>query len=50
MTSRAASPSSVSATRPRTCTIEYGFSCDTAEIATRGSRARLRALREKPAA
>ena len=45
MTASAASPSSVSATRPRTCTIEYGFSCETAEIATRGSSARLRALR-----
>jgi hypothetical protein len=46
MTSSAAAPCRVSATRPRTCTILYGLSWATAESATRGSSARLRALRE----
>ena len=46
MTSSASSPSSVPTTRPRTCAIRYGCSWSVIENATRGSRARLRALRE----
>src|SRR5439155_17824506 len=46
MTTSASSPSSVPATRPRIWAIRYGFARSTIEMATRGSRARLRALRE----
>ena len=46
MISSAASPSTVSTTRPRTWAIRYGCSWSVIENATRGSRARLRALRD----
>ena len=46
MISSASSPSTVSTTRPRTWAILYGSSWSVIEIATRGSAARLRALRE----
>src|SRR5436190_12489451 len=45
MISSASSPSTVLATRPRRSAPRYGFSPSTIEIATRGSRARLRAFR-----
>jgi hypothetical protein len=46
MIANAASPSSRSVTRPRTAAIVNGWSLSVIEIATRGSRSRLRALRE----
>jgi hypothetical protein len=46
MISHAASPSTRSTTRPRTAAIVNGWSWAVTEIATRGSAARLRALRE----
>ena len=46
MIASASSPSTVSTTRPRIWAILYGCSWSTIEIATRGSAARLRALRE----
>src|SRR3954453_17911400 len=45
MMASAGSPSIVSATRPRTDAIRYGFWRSTTDSATRGSRATLRALR-----
>src|SRR3954447_18547010 len=44
MTCSAASPSSVSTTRPRIRAVRYGLSWSVIEIATRASRARLRAF------
>ena len=46
MISQAASPSSHSTTRPRTMTGSNGLSAGARDSATRGSRRRLRALRE----
>ena len=48
MISSAGSPSTVSTTRPRICALRYGFASSTTESATRGSRAMLRAFRERP--